>query len=481
MLFVHRVDGLDPGIYALPRTPAGEARLREALRPDWLWADVEGVPAHVPLRLLVPLDVRRPAATVSCHQAIAADGCFAVAMLAELDAGLAEGAHVYRRLHWEAGMLGQVLYLQAELEGMRATGIGCFFDDAVHELLGVRDTALQTLYHFTVGGPLEDPRLATHGPYEHLRDRGNAPAAGGTTLPGLREARERPMKKLLLSCATATVVLAAPTLARADYVCTTGYVPSAGAYGDDGYVYAMLTSQPDCGGNWNGVKYYCSAHATSSYCASSTSFRYARESLLGLAAGLRDAIMNPIPVYNINASCNGGGSTCGGYMQFEAISMGRSLIALAVGVGVTAGAFLVGSDPPPARPEADRDVAAKAEASRPSVSPRIDDGHRRWLERMDERADARVEDEGAPAELTPPSRAAGAPSRVRPEPDAELVALAEQVRDAKDGTRRRELMRELQARAAEDPDGLDAMLRALDAVSEPQPETDRPFGHPRAP
>ena len=63
-------------------------------------------------------------------------------------------------------MIGQVLYLEAEAQGVRATGIGCFFDDPVHELMGLPDDA--GLYHFTVGGPREDARLATRAAYHHL-------------------------------------------------------------------------------------------------------------------------------------------------------------------------------------------------------------------------------------------------------------------------------------------------------------------------
>ena len=52
---------------------------------------------------------------------------------------------------------------------MRATGIGCFFDDEMHDLLGISDHAWQSLYHFTAGGPVDDPRLSTLPPYEYLR------------------------------------------------------------------------------------------------------------------------------------------------------------------------------------------------------------------------------------------------------------------------------------------------------------------------
>ena len=99
---------------------------------------------------------------ISCGQDIAADGCFSLGMIAEFERPLAEhGAWMYPRLFWECGMIGQVLYLEAEAAGLRGTGIGCFFDDAMHALLGLNDTRYQSLYHFTAGGPEEDRRLST--------------------------------------------------------------------------------------------------------------------------------------------------------------------------------------------------------------------------------------------------------------------------------------------------------------------------------
>jgi hypothetical protein len=71
------------------------------------------------------------------------------------------GPWFYRRLFWECGLIGQVLYLEAEAAGVRGTGIGCFFDDGVHELLGLETENYQSLYHFTVGHPVEDRRLTT--------------------------------------------------------------------------------------------------------------------------------------------------------------------------------------------------------------------------------------------------------------------------------------------------------------------------------
>ena len=76
------------------------------------------------------------------------------------------GAAFYRNLFWEAGMVGQVLYLEAEEAGMRSTGIGCYFDDPVHEVFGIASREWQSFYHFAVGGPLEDTRLTTLPGYD---------------------------------------------------------------------------------------------------------------------------------------------------------------------------------------------------------------------------------------------------------------------------------------------------------------------------
>jgi nitroreductase len=170
VLFAHRVDGLAPGAYVLVREGAAKARLTAALNPALLWQPVDVLSATgLPLFQLAD----NPALagtlrTLCCHQALGADAMLAVAFIAEFDLGLAEhGAHGYRLLLQECGLLGQVLYLEAEAAGLRGTGIGCFFDDAVHQLLGIEagDTRLQSLYHFTVGQPVLDTRISTEPPY----------------------------------------------------------------------------------------------------------------------------------------------------------------------------------------------------------------------------------------------------------------------------------------------------------------------------
>lgn len=171
-LFVHRVQGLPPGLYVCCRDPAAEPGLRAALRESFVWQPAEEAPDHLRLSRLVRADARQAAKTLSCHQDIAGDGAFSLGMLAEFDAGLAEGPWGYRRLFWECGLIGQALYLEAEAAGVRGTGIGCYFDDPMHELLGIADTTLQSLYHFTVGSPLVDHRLKTLPPYGHLGQTG---------------------------------------------------------------------------------------------------------------------------------------------------------------------------------------------------------------------------------------------------------------------------------------------------------------------
>lgn len=186
VIFVHRVSGLEPGIYCLPRSPEALDELRAAMRPDWLWDRVETIDQHsvnsgsqastqggvknavgLPLYLLAPIDVRDFAATASCHQDIASDSAFMVVMLARFD-DLDDTPWRYRERFAEAGMLGQVLYLEAEAGNLQGTGIGCYFDDVVHRALGVDTTRFQDVYQFTVGRAVLDTRLGSEAGYAAL-------------------------------------------------------------------------------------------------------------------------------------------------------------------------------------------------------------------------------------------------------------------------------------------------------------------------
>jgi len=119
---------------------------------------------------LARADCRRLAERLSCDQEVAGDGFFSLGMLADFHASLSEfGPSFYRHLFWESGIVGQALYLAAEAAGVRGTGIGCFYDDPVHDVLGLAGHQFQSLYHFTVGAHVEDRRLTTEPGYEWER------------------------------------------------------------------------------------------------------------------------------------------------------------------------------------------------------------------------------------------------------------------------------------------------------------------------
>jgi len=164
-IFVHRVEGLAPGVYALPRDHDALAKLQAATLADFDWQKVSEA---LPLYHLLSGDCKQIAKTLSCHQPIASDSAFSLGMVAEFSETIAAAPWLYRRLFWECGLIGQTLYLEAEAAGFRGTGIGCYFDDSVHEILGFKDDKFQSLYHFTVGKPLEDSRLETLPAYGHL-------------------------------------------------------------------------------------------------------------------------------------------------------------------------------------------------------------------------------------------------------------------------------------------------------------------------
>jgi nitroreductase len=163
LLFVHRVTGVAPGLYLFGRASAGFERLQREIRSHDMREPAHG---SLPLVCLGRGDCRALARRLSCDQDIASDGCFSLGMIADFDASLAEyGRSFYRHLFWESGLVGQILYLEAEAARVRATGIGCFYDDPVHEVLGLKTHAFQSLYHFTVGVPVDDTRLTTEPGY----------------------------------------------------------------------------------------------------------------------------------------------------------------------------------------------------------------------------------------------------------------------------------------------------------------------------
>lgn len=161
-IFVHRVNDIPPGLYFLVRDASQLKTLKAAFAQTHTWKKPAGCPDPLELYCLIEADAQKVAQQISCSQAIASEGCFSLGMIAEYQETLENhGPWFYPRLFWEAGAIGQLLYLEAEAAGIRSTGIGCYFDDPMHDVLGLADRKYQDLYHFTVGGSVEDVRLTT--------------------------------------------------------------------------------------------------------------------------------------------------------------------------------------------------------------------------------------------------------------------------------------------------------------------------------
>jgi SagB-type dehydrogenase family enzyme len=134
-LYVHRVEGLAPGVYRY-------------------W------PEHAELEKIKEGDQRLMAAALSLGQDLAGNACVAFSMIGDFEnAARRYGDRGYRYVHFEAGAIGQRLYLASEALGLRATGIGAFLDDEVNRYLSLAPELGQVVYHFAIGYPVSDPRL----------------------------------------------------------------------------------------------------------------------------------------------------------------------------------------------------------------------------------------------------------------------------------------------------------------------------------
>jgi len=167
LLFVNRVKDLLPGLYIFLRKPEKKERFKAAIRQDFLWEKPKDCPSDLELYLLMEETLDNFAAQLSCAQRKAADACFTACMLSEFEEPLNKfGAWIYPYLFWECGILGQLLYLEAEANGLRGCGIGCFFDDPLHDTIGLEGLEFQDLYHFAVGSPLQEIGVITLPAYE---------------------------------------------------------------------------------------------------------------------------------------------------------------------------------------------------------------------------------------------------------------------------------------------------------------------------
>jgi len=164
-LFVFLVENFAPGLYFFIRNETHFSSLKKAVHQDFTWNKIH---PHLPLYKLAEGDYRIQAIEASCFQNIAGFSAFSLAMIAPLPQVVQTAPYRYRQLFWEAGIIGQILYLGAEAHGLRGTGIGCYFDDEIHDLIGFKNNTFQSLYHFTIGHSIDDKRLTTLPAYHHL-------------------------------------------------------------------------------------------------------------------------------------------------------------------------------------------------------------------------------------------------------------------------------------------------------------------------
>ena len=163
VLFVHRVKEYESGLYIYIRNERDKQSLQEQMHAAFKWqkCDLQN------LYLLEERDLIMASKAISCSQDIASDGAFSLGMLCNFSEQIQiHGTHRYKELYWECGAIGQQLYLEATSLGLSGTGIGCFLDDRVHNLLGLKDNRFQTLYHFTVGRGYIDSRIQTKVAYQ---------------------------------------------------------------------------------------------------------------------------------------------------------------------------------------------------------------------------------------------------------------------------------------------------------------------------
>jgi SagB-type dehydrogenase family enzyme len=157
-LYVHRVRDCDPGIYRWESSTRTLTQLHRA-------------------------NVERVAAYLSLEQALAGNSCFTVSMVANLaGAAKAFGNRGYRYVHFEAGAIGQRLYVGAEAMNLNATGIGAFYDDDVHRYLGFLEESDRPV-HVSVEAAEQKALVMLNSPTSR-HSAGQTPPTGERTAAG---------------------------------------------------------------------------------------------------------------------------------------------------------------------------------------------------------------------------------------------------------------------------------------------------------
>ncbi|WP_024787163.1 SagB/ThcOx family dehydrogenase [Lebetimonas sp. JH369] len=129
IIFVNRVDGIEEGIYYFSRK---ENKLTNLHKGNFSEASK----------------------FANCIQDLGKDSAFTINMVSQKP----KKEYEYKLLNFEAGIIGEVLYLEAEAKNLRGCGIGCFFDNLITEEI-LNNVNYLALYGFSVGSPKTDGRI----------------------------------------------------------------------------------------------------------------------------------------------------------------------------------------------------------------------------------------------------------------------------------------------------------------------------------
>ncbi len=147
VMFINRVNGLESGIYYYSRNNLLKHNFTQI--EDRLYLIEKG-------------DFSEASKFINCTQDLGKFSSVSFSFVADFER-ITKNYH-YKLTLEEAGMVGHILYLEAEAKGIRGCGIGCFFDDLINN--EILDGKLQAVYDFTIGIPLMDERIIKINPKE---------------------------------------------------------------------------------------------------------------------------------------------------------------------------------------------------------------------------------------------------------------------------------------------------------------------------
>lgn len=171
-LWISGVSGLENGLYLLIRGTSNEfiSQINEELKLEetprsLIQVKNKSIHHDINLFYVKPEErnnetIRKEASDFSCFQSIAKDCSVVISMLAPVNQSIDLCPVNYSYLHWEAGFLGQMLYIQAYEQGIGATGMGCFLDGETANVFKV-SSLLTPIYHFAFGQQVKDIRFSS--------------------------------------------------------------------------------------------------------------------------------------------------------------------------------------------------------------------------------------------------------------------------------------------------------------------------------